>query len=72
MLNGKMVSLVSGKEVSSSGQEWRVECEARHLLKMPLKERRAALVAREEKRGKQAVDALRNVMADVHAAMKKG
>lgn len=66
-----MVTLVTGKTVSSISEEWRLECEARHLLKMPLEQRREALSVREVKRGKEAIDKLRKAMIEVHEASRK-
>ena len=51
--------LIDGTEVDSSGEEWRAECEARHVLNMDTKGQRYAYLARvESKRGKPARDAL--------------
>lgn len=61
------VKLVTGREVCSWCPDWLIECEARDLLRRPLEDRRAALVEREKKRGKQATDALRQVMIKIHA-----
>jgi hypothetical protein len=65
-----MVKLHDGTEVSSWSREWMLECEARHLLGMPLGKRREALEAREKQRGVKAVDALKKVMSGLHAARK--
>ena len=46
-------------------QDWRVETEAKALLKMLLQQRRAALTAREAVRGN--IDALKAAMARIHA-----
>jgi len=43
-----------------------IECEALHLLKMPLAKRRVALWEREDKRGKESVDQLKAVMLSIH------
>lgn len=42
-----------------------VECEARHLLGMPLADRRKALEAREQKRG--TVEELKKAMMRIHS-----
>lgn len=67
---GPMVTLISGRQVCDYCAEWKIECEARDLLKMPLEMRRKALADREQKRGKASVDNLRAVMTAVHAAKK--
>lgn len=61
----KTIVLVGGESVCNYCEAWRMECEARSLLRLPLKERRSALVAREYKRGSKAVLALKQVMIDV-------
>lgn len=50
-----MVTLVDGREVPSDSEEWRHECEARHVLNLPNKLARQALLSKiEEKRGDKA------------------
>ena len=66
----KMVTLRTGAIVCDTCPEWLIECEARHLLSMPLAERRVALTERQKKRGAPAVEALKAVMADLHRRMK--
>ncbi|UOF79786.1 hypothetical protein [Caudoviricetes sp.] len=55
-------TLVGGDKVCSWCHLWALECEARELLRRPLWKRRQDLKAREEIRGKKAVDQLREVM----------
>lgn len=71
MESGPVVTLVDGRRVCNYCPAWRIECEARHLLRMPLQDRRAALADREKTRGKQSVDELRAVMTAVHARGRK-
>ena len=66
----KMVTLRTGVIVCDTCPEWLIECEASHLLSMPLVERRAALAERQKKRGGLAVDGLKAVMADLHGRRK--
>jgi hypothetical protein len=47
----KTVTLHDGRQVDSSSEEWRHECEAIALLKMPLTERKKHLQAVEGRRG---------------------
>jgi hypothetical protein len=63
----KMVQLVSGEKVCNYCVLWRIECEARHLLRMPLNQRREELDARVNKRGQKSVNELKAVMAEIHA-----
>jgi hypothetical protein len=48
-----------------------IECEARHLLTLPLWKRREELDAREKKRGVKSVEQLKAVMASIHTKRKK-
>lgn len=62
------VELHDGRQVGSWSEEWKLECEARYLLRMPLTERRAALEKREQIRGAAAVLKLKDRMASIHRA----
>lgn len=65
----KTVTLVDGREVDSSSEGWRHECEARSILALPtLAERRAHLEALEKRRGKAEADRLRSTMLALHEA----
>ena len=65
------VTLIDGREVYRDSEEWRHECEARHIAKLPtLADRRAWLEAIEHKRGKAAADALRQTMGDIWKATR--
>jgi hypothetical protein len=48
-----------------------LECEARHLLTLPLWKRRDELEVREKKRGVKSVEQLKAVMASMHIQRKK-
>ncbi len=65
------VTLHDGRVVGSWSSEWMIECEARHLLAMPLHKRRDQLDARVKQRGAKSVDELKAVMASMHAQRKK-
>jgi hypothetical protein len=54
--------LSTGETVCSYCEGWRMECEARHLLGMPLKQRRRELRQRELSRGYAAVERLKERM----------
>lgn len=71
METGDLVKLHDGRRVCNYCPAWLLECEARHLLRQPLKDRRAALVEREKKRGVPAVNELKVVMAAIHAKARK-
>ena len=64
------VTLHDGRVVGSWSKEWMTECEARHLLTMPLWKRRDELDERIKKRGNKSVDQLKAVMASMHAKRK--
>ncbi len=64
------VTLHDGRVVGSWSREWLVECEARHLLSMPLHKRRDQLDERVKKRGAKSVNELKAVMASMHAQRK--
>lgn len=64
------VTLHDGRVVGSWSREWLIECEAMHLLRMPLQKRREALAARDQKRGVKATDELRAVMRSIHECKK--
>jgi hypothetical protein len=65
------VTLHDGRVVGSWSREWMVECEAKHLLTLPLWKRREELDAREKKRGVKSVEQLKAVMASIHTRRKK-
>lgn len=54
-----LVTLHDGREVDSSSEDWRMECEAKAALRLDLNVRRAYLEDIERKRGKSACDALK-------------
>jgi len=68
----RSVTLIDGRQVLSDSEEWRHECEARSVLRMPtLQARRERLDGIEQKRGKAAVDALKATMEIIWEARKK-
>ena len=60
----RLVELHDGRQVSNYSEEWRAECEARAVLRLPTKLRRQGYIIRvREKRGDEAANALeRHVM----------
>lgn len=65
------VTLHDGRVVGSWSREWMIECEAKHLLTLPLWKRRDELDVREKKRGIKSVEQLKAVMASIHTRRKK-
>ena len=65
------VTLHDGRVVGSWSREWMIECEARHLLTLPLWKRRDELDVREKRRGIKSVEQLKAVMASIHTRRKK-
>lgn len=65
-------TLVDGRVVSTTSEEWRHECEARAIAALPsLEQRRAWLRDIEERRGAAAVEQLRATMSAVWAARRQ-
>lgn len=69
-INERIVSLHDGTQVSNYSREWMMECEARHLLTLPLWKRREQLDAMEKKRGVVSVNKTKEVMQQLHAKRK--
>lgn len=69
-INERDVVLHDGRVVSNYSREWMQECEARHLLTLPLWKRREQLDAMEKKRGCVSVNKLKEVMQALHAKRK--
>ncbi len=55
------VTLITGEQVDSASEEWRLECEARELLRRNTTDRREYFDAVERTRGAEAVDQLKAV-----------
>ncbi len=68
--NEREVTLVDDSVVSNYSREWMLECEARHLLTLPLWKRREQLEAREKRRGFASVEKLKAVMQELHKKTK--
>lgn len=65
------VILIDGRQVDSACEEWRLECEARELLRRNTRERREYLDVVERKRGAAACDALKGVFMKLWEAKKR-
>jgi len=65
------VTLHDGRVVGSWSREWMLECEARHLLTLPLWKRRDELEVREKRRGVKSAEQLKAVMAAIHTKRKQ-
>lgn len=61
-----MVTLIDGRQVDSSSEPWRAECEARHILAMPnVQARRDYLAGIQKRRGQQAYEQLADLVRAV-------
>ena len=69
--NHRMVTLHNGQVVSSWSEEWRIECEAMHVLDLPKHRRIDYLEAAEKERGKGPVDKLKAVILAIHSKRKQ-
>ena len=67
---GPMVKLIDGRHVCDFCPDWKLECEARELLALPLAKRQGRLAKLDETRGKASTDQLRAVMTAVFNARK--
>lgn len=65
------VTLITGEQVDSSSEEWRLETEARELLRRNTVDRREYLAAVERKRGADAADRLKAVFMKLWEARKR-
>lgn len=59
LIESAPVELLDKRTVCNTCPDWRMECEAREVLKMPLEDRREYLTGVDARRGKQAGDELR-------------
>lgn len=58
-----IVRLHDGREVDSRSEDWRHECEARYILRLPSKEARRDMLAKiEEARGRAERERLERTM----------
>ena len=66
------VTLIDGREVDSWSEEWRAECEARHVLSMrDIGRRREYLAAISKRRGEKAGNDLANLVRAVWGHNRK-
>jgi len=67
------VTLITGQQADTSSEEYRLECEARQLLRRNTVDRREYLAAVERKRGAEACKALKDVFLKLwEAKPRKG
>ncbi len=69
-MNHRMVTLHNGQVVSSWSEDWRLECEAMHVLDLQKNKRAGYLNKVEDERGKQAVDKLKEIILAIHNKRK--
>lgn len=65
-MSATLVTLIDGQIVTSDADAWRDECLARHLLRLPLPERRAWLADFEVKHGAADAEMLKATMTALH------
>lgn len=66
MMSGRLVTLANGKQVPSHHEDWRMECEARHILSLPREQRQPYIDSCARKRGEQAAQDLRHATITLH------
>ena len=65
-MNSTLVELIGGEIVTRDAEEWRQECESRHLLSIkPRSAVLSELAEIEKRRGKAATDRLRATMNQI-------
>lgn len=64
----QLVTLVDGRSVPSDSEEWRLECECRHVLAKPYAERLEVLTNIGQRRGPDALASLQAAMDAVEPA----
>ena len=71
MVTRQQVTLHDGRVVDSYSEEWRAECEARHVLNLPTKaERQAYLAGVADFRGANARARLENLILAIYRARR--
>lgn len=65
------VTLTTGEQVDSASEAWRLETEARELLRRNTNDRREYFAAVERKRGVDAVEQLKAVFLKLWEAKKR-
>lgn len=69
--SGPVVTLIDGRVVCNFCEDWRTECEARHVLSMPrIDQRRSYIADVTKRRGEAAGNAFANLIRAVHAHAK--
>jgi len=67
----KKIALIDGQRCCSNCRAYMLECEARHLLTLPLWKRREQLDARLKPRGQASVEQLKTKMNEIFYANRK-
>ena len=67
----KKIALIDGQKCCSNCRAYMLECEARHLLTLPLWKRREQLDARLKPRGAASVEQLKTKMNEIFYAKRK-
>jgi hypothetical protein len=67
------VTLIDGRQVDSASEDWRHECEARHVARLPSRDARRAYIERvTAKRGAQAGQALQALATQIYTTERNG
>ena len=66
MMKERLVTLADGKQVPSHHEDWRMECEARHILSLPREQRQPYIDSCARKRGEKAAQDLRQATIKLH------
>lgn len=61
MKNRPLVTLLDGRQVSDASEEWRHECEARHVARLPALSQQDYLAKVHQRRGREAGQALQQL-----------
>jgi hypothetical protein len=68
----RLVTLVDGRQVDNASEDWRHECEARHVAELPSRERRQAYItAVRDRRGAAAGQQLEALAMRIYTAERQ-
>lgn len=67
------VTLIDGRQVDSASEDWRHECEARYVARLPSREQRQDYIASAtKKRGPEAGQALQTLATQIYHLERNG
>jgi hypothetical protein len=71
-MNPRAITLIDGRQVDSASEEWRHECEARHIAGLPNRHARRDYIERvTAKRGAEAGKALQALATQIYNMTRK-